>query len=227
VSTKIYYAWKVDLPRLREFQVELEGYVIDTAAKKFAKAKDGIRSCGIQERLIVSGGEIGEVDNRDDYLAVLSLVVAGVVSSQSPFKSNLALDFCYNVWVNETHAFVIPYSGFNDEIFDFEFDGCESYGYWNNTDQPDGITDSEWEARREQWNQFINNHDRGRMVCEIISFDTKGQATGIDRLLKANGYDDKFCLQVAFKYKKCQLPRAVLCQLMMIPANFKSPFIAE
>lgn len=27
----------------------------------------------------------------------------------------------------------------------------KEYGYWNNTDQPDGITDGEWEKRKEDW----------------------------------------------------------------------------
>jgi hypothetical protein len=28
---------------------------------------------------------------------------------------------------------------------------CEEYGYWDNTDPEDGVTDAQWEARRKAW----------------------------------------------------------------------------
>lgn len=31
----------------------------------------------------------------------------------------------------------------------------EEYGYWNNSDQPDGVTDQEWDERRQAWNRVL------------------------------------------------------------------------
>jgi hypothetical protein len=31
----------------------------------------------------------------------------------------------------------------------------EEYGYWNNTDQPDGVTDAEWDERRSFWDRVL------------------------------------------------------------------------
>jgi len=33
----------------------------------------------------------------------------------------------------------------------------EEYGYWNNTDQPDGITDEQWDARGKEWESIENS----------------------------------------------------------------------
>jgi len=32
------------------------------------------------------------------------------------------------------------------------------YGYWNNTDQPDGVSDEEWAARRATWDRLLPGH---------------------------------------------------------------------
>lgn len=34
-------------------------------------------------------------------------------------------------------------------------EGVEPFGYWNNTDRPDDITDDEWDSRRRTWNRVI------------------------------------------------------------------------
>ena len=33
----------------------------------------------------------------------------------------------------------------------------EEYGYWNNTDQPEGVTDAEWDERRAAWERCLPN----------------------------------------------------------------------
>lgn len=33
----------------------------------------------------------------------------------------------------------------------------EEYGYWNNTDQPEGVSDDEWEERRASWERCLPN----------------------------------------------------------------------
>lgn len=39
-----------------------------------------------------------------------------------------------------------------------ELDGIREFAYWNNTDQPDNVTDDEWDERRTLWN---NQLDKG------------------------------------------------------------------
>jgi len=35
----------------------------------------------------------------------------------------------------------------------------EEYGYWNNSDQPDGVTDAQWDERREFWTRVLPGYD--------------------------------------------------------------------
>jgi hypothetical protein len=35
--------------------------------------------------------------------------------------------------------------------------GVSEYGYWNNTDQPDNISDEEWEVRSEVWDEVLGD----------------------------------------------------------------------
>ena len=35
--------------------------------------------------------------------------------------------------------------------------GFEDYGWWNNTDEPEGVTEDEWEARGKIWNEILDN----------------------------------------------------------------------
>jgi hypothetical protein len=35
----------------------------------------------------------------------------------------------------------------------------EEYGYWNNSDQPDGVTEAQWDERREFWDRVLPGYD--------------------------------------------------------------------
>lgn len=58
--------------------------------------------------------------------------------------------------------YIIPYCGDGVcGIFDFlnEMDELEGYGYWNNTDRPEGISEQAWAGRRKIWNYFLDRWD--------------------------------------------------------------------
>lgn len=41
--------------------------------------------------------------------------------------------------------------------------GVREFGYWNNTDQPEGVSDEEWERRAKLWNQVLDEPDIARL----------------------------------------------------------------
>ncbi len=45
-----------------------------------------------------------------------------------------------------------------------EADVLREYGYWNNTDQPAGVTDAEWRQRRRAWSQLDVPRDDGLLI---------------------------------------------------------------
>lgn len=45
-----------------------------------------------------------------------------------------------------------------------EADVLRDYGYWNNTDEPDDVTDAEWRQRRRAWSKLDVPRDDGLLI---------------------------------------------------------------
>lgn len=60
----------------------------------------------------------------------------------------------------------------------------ESYGYWNNSDQPDDVTDDEWAERREVWERVMP--DSGPPVESMLSFALRGEHDDIGMMRLVN-----------------------------------------
>lgn len=53
-----------------------------------------------------------------------------------------------------------PYYGRNEYVEALlTMPEVSSYGYWNNTDQEEGITDEQWNERRQEWDSLIDPED--------------------------------------------------------------------
>lgn len=68
------------------------------------------------------------------------------------------LDFSFEVCLVPRGAYLLglwytEQRVFQDELF--KLPKVEPYPYWNNTDQPEGISDEEWRARGEEWGEAI------------------------------------------------------------------------
>lgn len=46
-------------------------------------------------------------------------------------------------------------------------DGVEDFSYWNNTDQPDDVSDEAWDQRRDCWNEVLDE----RQACFTLSWE--------------------------------------------------------
>ncbi|MCH6469874.1 hypothetical protein [Sinomonas terrae] len=53
-----------------------------------------------------------------------------------------------------------------------DMEGVEEYGYWNNTDRPDGLSEAEWDARREAWDRVMPS---GVPVEHMLAFTLRGK----------------------------------------------------
>jgi hypothetical protein len=52
--------------------------------------------------------------------------------------------------------FIYPYYEYR-EYFDLLKKYFKNYGYWNNTDKPEDITEKNWNIRRKSWDKVLNN----------------------------------------------------------------------
>lgn len=223
MSTKIYHAWKVELANLREFQLALADAAFHVTAHAFKNAYDELGRFGIAKEL-----DCGNRDWNETKRVIAGALILGVVASQSPMKSGFDFDVSYHCWVNETHAYVMLFSANSDAICQALKlpAGAISYGYWNNTDQPDGITDAEWEQRRVDWDQFIYNHNLGRLFCEIVCLHGNGgYIIGANELLEKAGVSQEVAQSIRLSYAFCKLPASIAHQWLMLPRGFESKFL--
>lgn len=223
MSTKIYYAWKVELPKLREFQLALAEAAFEVTAHVFKNAVEELSRFNIAKEL-----DCGNQDWDDEKRAIAGTLILGVVASQSPMKSGFSFDVSYNCWVNQTHAYLILYSDNNDSICKALKvpEGAIYYGYWNNTDQPDDVSDEQWEQRGKEWDKFIDNHNLGRMCCEVINLDGKGgYITGATELLQRAGVSESTAQSIRLSYAFCKLPFQCAALWLMLPRGFDSKFL--
>lgn len=53
-----------------------------------------------------------------------------------------------------------------------DVEGVEEYGYWNNTDRPEGVSEEEWDARRDAWGRVMPS---GVPIEHMLSFTLRGK----------------------------------------------------
>jgi len=71
-----------------------------------------------------------------------------------------ALAICYPapIVVEGVTGFLVRFLSELPELTDLwqAHPGVRKYGYWNNTEQPEGVTDEEWALRRDQWDSVVD-----------------------------------------------------------------------
>lgn len=109
------------------------------------------------------------------YSDVLNLVFKK--QKNSPYRNWDDLSVSLTLRKSGKYVYIIPYFGcFYDRqgvrfIFENKIPRLEEYGYWNNTDKPDGVTNQEWGQRKRIWNKFIEKWDSNYLVLDIVNTD--------------------------------------------------------
>lgn len=82
-------------------------------------------------------------------------------------------DTSFTVRKHKDHFYIIPYENSGTRnIFSFfkTHPDLEEYGYWNNTDEPEGMSEKEWKEREENWAVLLDDWDNYVSV-DVCSFD--------------------------------------------------------
>jgi len=72
----------------------------------------------------------------------------------------------------EDYYYLIPYGVIDYGKWDFLDNNMqlEEFGYWNNTDKPEKLSNKEWDERGRIWNAIDTNWQR-QLVCVISEYD--------------------------------------------------------
>lgn len=172
MSTKIYYAWRVPINKLNE--------VFDFVRPQIYKnGEDILRRLmrTVDEKFI---HESKEKKNDNDFPESAIRFKAAVklakeVSKRSTRTLGVDVGFVFNVWLNDTYAYLILIGEYKNFTMP---EWVEDYSYWDNVDEPEGLKEGEWEKRGEKWSEIncgegVHSHNARRMVHSIIDLSAE------------------------------------------------------
>jgi len=155
VSTKMYHAYRIPYSRLMDFTELFDGLMLDMVEKHL----DHVIDCFAPPELkpgwekAVRAGTLKEA--AAPFMATSVAFLAAILSS----KRGVAygnLDASFNAWPYKRRWYIQPIFASVGRPPDIPALApyVEEYGYWNNTDQPEHVTDRQWRARRDTWEKI-------------------------------------------------------------------------
>ena len=100
------------------------------------------------------------------------------------------IDFTLNIWILGKHVYIIPIGEVRRSILLIPT-YAKDYSYWNNVDEPEGISNKELNKRGKIWDRIncgegIHSHNARRLYHSIISMSERDftARTEISKLVK-------------------------------------------
>lgn len=178
MSIKLYYGYK--LPSMSAYELQC---FFEKLRKKLNKERDKMYDEALASEFISAFDSVwlGVIDyegykNRfkhtlftgDEYIkdkiSLYNFVVENIRENYREIyktgRRNPSYDFQFTVSVIPTKdkTLCVIYTEQNEfrEIWE-NMKEVEEYGYWNNTDQPEDVTDKEWRFREKEWEKALKN----------------------------------------------------------------------
>lgn len=198
MSTKIYNGWRCSVKDFYEsYLPDFTNHCLTTVCAVVKDQMERVDAISLAEKIYNENGWAKEnkvtfedfYRERRDSLKLRQVFERAKEASLSPSRSDQCYDCSLNVWFYKNKAYIIPYGeswivskGWNDSAKVEE--KYENYSYWNNTDQPEGITDRQWDTRKKNWDAVcLNDWDKLRLTKEIINAKTNIGLNEIARIL--------------------------------------------
>ena len=170
MSTKIYCAWRVQIkdlnsfidfvrPQVYSYSEKIISNIMGAVTNEYVKTKKIEHPYFSEERI--------KIDR--------AIELCRDVSKQDKRSPRVDIDFSLNIWLYRDSAYIIPIGEYkNFEVPDFS----EEYGYWNNTDRPEEVTEKQWEERCDTWDkinlgQGVCGHNTRRLNHAIIDLSAR------------------------------------------------------
>lgn len=186
MSTKIYTAWRCTPKVFSEtFLPNFRSHCFNKTGKLVKYLADCLKTEALREIYDTKewGKEISfEEFCKKKYIRFAQAFKLNALASHSNERDMFCIDCSINTWIKGRYVYIIPY-GENWILKDFQPpEGVQDYCYWDNVDEPEGITYRQWKARGKNWDAICDDWDAGRCVHEVVNAKTKAGLVKIARL---------------------------------------------
>jgi len=155
MSIKIYEAWRWK----RTLGMSPILYEVETIMKKqmYARAQELLKDAG--------KGDAGKVSARAFMSLCARLTQFQVLNPYRGPQGDFTCDFC--MWDWKQHYYMHPLGSLNNWKYGdiYTIPGVEDFRYWNNTDEPEGMSMREWRRRGRIWDE---QYDGTSPITKII-----------------------------------------------------------
>jgi hypothetical protein len=184
MSTKIYEAYRFPRGKLDEFILKFNRICFGEVKKRILRTGLSHGELAKTRLELFGKNKKASAECPDSHIVIAWVLAEATVMAEQRRNSAFNLDCAFNLWLRGRYAYVIPYA-MNGIKFDKRLPKwCEFYGWWNNSDREDGVTEEAWEARGRVWKDLaLDDWDRTRMSHTVLEMKMPNH-NGLQPLLK-------------------------------------------
>jgi hypothetical protein len=185
MSTKIYDGYRFPRNRLDEF-ILLFNRICHRSVRRLLK-KYRISDKTVQEarKQLQLAGKSKIDQYTDDDVCLVWQLVQWMRASKNGSNDMFHMDCSFNLWLDGKWAYMIPFVANGMRMGRLLPNWCESYGYWDNTDPQEGVSEKEWEARGENWARIATDDWDKTRLAHIVFELKMPHLNGLTSLLRS------------------------------------------
>ena len=175
MSTKIYIAWRCTAKAFPDFLSAFRSHCLAKIGKRVDYLAAGLKTQAIRDIYDDKGWEkelpFGDfLQKHEKRIRISQVFKLAAMASKSTLRDPMfCIDCCMNFWIQGKYIYIIPYAE-NWIYQDFALpQNVEDYCYWNNSDEPEGISYKQWKTRGKNWDSICDDWDAARNVHEIVN----------------------------------------------------------
>ena len=191
MSTKIYCAWKLKISKLDDFIDIIRPQIFDIAATHITRIAENTNDEKMKSFYDkYKEGYYPSYCTGENRKIEFALDLSEEASKSMNRSPGIDIDFALNIWILRKYAYIIPVGEVRRNILLIPM-YAKDYSYWNNTDEPEGISNRKWNKRRKIWDRIncgegVHSHNARRLCHSIISMSQRDftARTEISKLVK-------------------------------------------
>lgn len=161
MSTKIHHGWRIHHPHSVGGLTEICSRLADTLGAERQRAYDEfVVRLACHDADEAAAGLTSDTTTPAITKAAVAAWRITQEAEKSPYRNPLDLGcdivFCHDP-SDDDWLYALVYTQHHRYEVLLGDVGFVEYGYWDNTDPPDGLDDAEWERRRDRWDRLIGN----------------------------------------------------------------------